>query len=113
MTFMSWLRGVVCRSQTARWLVRLVEQNQSIINYLESIVGQTEDLRAAVAQVGVDLGEAVARVEAKIVALGEPDADLSADIAKLKEFSATLDSIATEAPETDEPPPVEPPDTTG
>lgn len=60
------------------------------------IVAQTEDLRAAVAQLGTDVGEAIARVEAKISSLGEPDPDLTADIAAIKDASARLDRLAEE-----------------
>lgn len=61
------------------------------------LMGQTEDLRTAVAQLGVDLGEAISRVEARIVALGEPDPDLSAEIASLRQFSESLDSLGADA----------------
>jgi hypothetical protein len=61
-------------------------------------MGQTEDLKSSISQLGVDLGEAVSRVEAKIGELGEPDPDLSAEIAKLRTFSQQLDSLAAEAP---------------
>src|SRR5215207_5857677 len=78
----------------------------------EAIMGQFDDLRsgiaqvsANVAQVGVDLGEAVTRVEAKIRELGEPDPDLTADIAaltaagtQLSDVSGQLDALAATPP---------------
>ncbi len=67
-------------------------------------MGQTEDLKTAVAQLGVDFTEALARVEAKVAELGEPDPDLSADIAKLKEISVGLDALVA-APVVPEPEP--------
>jgi hypothetical protein len=67
-------------------------------------MAQIDDLRAAIAQVGTDLGEAVSRVEAKITELGEPDPDLTADIANLRSVSSQLDSLVAEQPDTpDEP----------
>lgn len=81
----------------------------SIDQLKERLMGQVEDLRAAIAQVGTDLGEAVARVSDKIDSLGEPDPDLSADIANLQGISSQLDALAAdEAPPVVEPP-VEPP----
>jgi hypothetical protein len=63
-------------------------------------MGQTEDLKTAVAQVGVDLGEAVTRVEAKIAELGEVDADFSPEIEALRNASTSLDGLVadTETP---------------
>lgn len=74
-------------------------------------MSQTSDLKEAVSQLGVDLGEAISRVEAKIVELGLPDPDLSADIAAIKNVSAALDGlVAAPAPApAPEPAPVEPP----
>jgi hypothetical protein len=76
----------------------------------ERFMTQIDDLRAAIAQVGTDLGEAIARVDAKVSSLGEPDPDLTADIDALKAVSASLDNLVAESPA--EPPaegPVEPP----
>ncbi len=76
------------------------------------LMAQVDDLRAAISQVGVDLGEAVARVQAKIEELGEPDPDLTADIANLQSISTQLDSLvaaSVEEPPVDEEPPVEEP----
>jgi hypothetical protein len=75
-------------------------------------MGQTEDLKSAVSQVGVDLGEAVSRVEAAIARGGEPDPDLSAEIANLRRFSEQLDSLAAE-PAPDPAPAPTPPDNGG
>lgn len=80
----------------------------------EALVAQTEDLRAAIGdladhqrQLGVDLGEAVDRVEAKLAALGEPDPDLTADIASIRgvsdqlaDASSRLDALAAGPPDT-------------
>lgn len=59
-------------------------------------MGQTEDLRSAVSQLGTDLSEAVSRVEAKIDSLGEVDPDLTADIAAIREASTKLDALAAD-----------------
>lgn len=62
-------------------------------------MGQVDDLRAAIAQVATDLQEATDRVLAKIAELGEPDADLSAEITNLGDISARLDGlVAGEVP---------------
>lgn len=74
------------------------------------LMGQYEDLKATIAQVGVDLGEAVGRVEAKIAALGDPDPDLSSDIAALQGISQQLDALASDpVPPTPPSPPDAPP----
>ena len=60
------------------------------------ILSQVEDLRTAIGQLGTDLGEAIARVEAKLIAAGDPDPDLTADIAAIKEASTRLDALAAD-----------------
>jgi outer membrane murein-binding lipoprotein Lpp len=74
------------------------------------LVSQVDDLRSAVAQLGVDLGEAVARVEAKVAELGDPDPDLTADIAAIRDASARLDALVASPvePEPDPDTPVDP-----
>jgi hypothetical protein len=75
----------------------------------KAIMGQYEDLKATIAQVGVDLGEAVGRVEAKIASLGDPDPDLTADIEALRSVSTQLDALAADpAPTPPTPEPVPP-----
>jgi ABC-type transporter Mla subunit MlaD len=69
------------------------------------IVAQIDDLRAAIGQLGVDLGEAIARVEAKIAELGEPDADITADIQKIRDVSAALDDLVASPAPPEEPAP--------
>lgn len=71
-------------------------------------MSQVDDLRAGIAQVRVDLSEAVDRVMAKIAELGDVDPDLSADIAALGEIGASLDALVA-APVVEEPPVEEPP----
>ena len=78
----------------------------------EQMMGQFDDLRTAIGQLGTDLSEAVSRVETKIAALGDPDPDLSADIEALRAASAQLDALAADAvaePEFPEEPPVDEP----
>lgn len=58
-----------------------------------SHMAQVDDLRAAIAQVATDLQEATDRVLAKIAELGEPDADLSAEISNLGDISTRLDGL--------------------
>lgn len=60
-------------------------------------MAQIDDLRAAIAQVGTDIAEAVDRIQARLAALGEPDPDLSADIARLGELSSQIDALGAEA----------------
>lgn len=66
---------------------------RSVDNLKETLMSQLDDLRSAIAQVGTDLGEAVERVNSKIAELGEPDADLSAEIEALRSVSAQLDDL--------------------
>ena len=69
-----------------------------LTNLRRSLMGQFEDLQAAVGQLGVDLNVAVARVEAMIAELGEPDPDLSAQLAAIRDASERLDALAAEPP---------------
>lgn len=69
-----------------------------LTNLRRSLMGQFEDLQAAVGQLGTDLNEAVARVEAKIAELGEPDPDLTAQLAAIRDASTRLDALAAEPP---------------
>ena len=83
-----------------------LDSTTAAINALqETFMAQIDDLRAAIAQVGVDLGEAIARVEARVAALGDPDPDLTADIAALQDVSARLDGLQASPAE---PEPTEP-----
>lgn len=66
---------------------------------MEELMSQIQDLRDSLAQLGTDLSEqnvalseAMARVEAKILELGEPDADLTADIQAVRDASAGIDA---------------------
>jgi hypothetical protein len=77
------------------------------LNQLERhVMTQLEDLQAAIAQVGVDLGEAATRIEAK---LAEGNPDLSDEIATLRGYGETLDSIAADPVEPPPDPEPEPP----
>lgn len=73
------------------------------------LMAQVDDLRSAISQLGTDLSEAIARVETKISELGEPDPDLTNDIAAIREASAKLDSLAAGEPPAEVVPPVEEP----
>lgn len=57
-------------------------------------MAKIDDLRAAIAQVGTDLSEAIDRVTARLADIGGPDVDFTEDINRLNEFSTRLDSIA-------------------
>lgn len=69
-----------------------------LFEQLEKIMTDIDGLNAAIAQLGVDLGEAVARIEAK---LAGTDIDLSDEISTLRGFSEQLDALGAD--------PVEPP----
>lgn len=73
------------------------------------IMAQIDELRSAIAQLGTNLGDAVARVEAKIASLGDPDPDLSADIANLQMMSSQLDDLADDSTPDVVPPPIDDP----
>jgi hypothetical protein len=85
----------------------------AITELRSSLMAQIDDLRAAIDQVGVDLAEAVTRIENRINELGDPDPDLTVEIAKLRDISTTLDSTVAGEP-TEPTVPTEPtePDTT-
>jgi hypothetical protein len=94
-----------CKSRIGRLLSCFV---LSLRNQ-EDLMSQVSDLRAAIAQMGTDLGEAITRVEAKIANLGEVDPDLTADIASMREASMKLDALAAD-PAAPEPAPVPAPE---
>lgn len=71
----------------------------------EMLVAKIDDLRAAIAQVGANLTAAVARVEAKMAELGEPDPDMTGDIAKLQDISTQLENLADDTTPDEVPPP--------
>src|SRR5687768_13265839 len=79
-----------------------------LCNQMEILMTQNEDLNAAIAQVGTDLGEAVTRIEAK---LAEADVDLTDEIAQLRGYSDQLDGLGADPVEepVDPEEPVEPP----
>lgn len=73
-----------------------------ILQMKENLMTQTEDLRAAIAELNSDLSAAITRVEDKIASLGEPDPDLSADIQALKDASSALEGlVAAPTPDPD------------
>ena len=75
------------------------------LDHLErTLMTQIDELREAIAQAGVDLGEAVDRVEAK---LADTEVDLGPEIEQLRSFGEQLDSIAVEGPGSEGEPPVE------
>ncbi len=71
----------------------------------DRLMAQIDDLRAAIEQVGTNLAAAVGRVEEKIAELGEPDPDLTADIARLQDIGAQLEDLADEDTPDEMPPP--------
>lgn len=71
----------------------------------DNLMAAIDDLRAAIEQVGSNLAAAVARVEAKIAELGEPDPDLSADIARLQDIGGQLNDLADDSTPDVVPPP--------
>lgn len=84
---------------------RHVEHHLQIITqYLGENMSDIAQLREAIAANAAAASEATTRVIAKITELGEPDPDLSADIALLQSTTAQLQSIAS----TDTPDPGEP-----
>lgn len=72
---------------------------------LETLMAQTDDLRTAIADLGTDLNEAVARIEAK---LADADVDISAEISQLHAFGDALDALAADPVEPDPEVPVDP-----
>lgn len=60
-------------------------------------MGQVDDLRSAIEENAGAAADAVSRVEAKLAELGEPDADLTADIQTIKDATAQIRSIADPA----------------
>lgn len=75
----------------------------------DRLMAQIDELRTAIEQVGTNLSAAVTRVEEKIAELGEPDPDLTADIARLQDIGSQLEDLADE----DTPDVVPPPDDGG
>lgn len=71
----------------------------------ENLVAKIDDLRTAIEQVGTNLAAAVTRVEAKIAELGEPDPDLTADIARLQDIGTQLNDLADDSTPDVVPPP--------
>jgi hypothetical protein len=80
----------------------LVFPGRHICEQLEKIMTQNEDLNEAISQLGVDIGEATDRIEAK---LADGNTDLTDEIATLRGFSTSVDALAADAAE----PPVDPP----
>lgn len=72
-----------------------------LCDLLETLMSQTEDLRAAITDLGTDLSEAVTRIETK---LADADVDLSAEIDQLRSFGDSLDALGADPEE----PPVDP-----
>lgn len=98
-----WVARALEGSSSLEELRDHIDQRLNALIALEAItMGQFEDLKAGVADVSAAtsrhaaaLQDAVGRVEAKISSLGEPDPDLTAELASLRDAAASLDSQTT------------------
>lgn len=97
------LRWTLRRSWEVVLLLGVGAIAEHLIRTQRETMSQIEELRSAISQLGTDLLEAVQRVEQKIGELGQPDPDLSADIAAIREMSTRLDSLAADAEQIPDP----------
>ena len=56
------------------------------------------DLKAGIVSLSERLAAKLTAMEEKIASLGEPDPDLSADVAELREMSDQINALAVDAP---------------